>query len=148
MSSARLVLESIRGKLIVSGVLPRNDDYKGQPKVPYASVLRVNELLARGVSQLSRQYPGRASFVDCGAHFVLPAAEGVHRGSNASGRHAATSSPQGTRWSLMDVSGRQQGMQLRSELFETADHLHLTEAGHAVWARCLGSAMRSMEESI
>ena len=120
LACARYLLNHTRGRVLISALLPRNDDYKGQPRVESASIAKVNDRLARDVQAIKETFAGgRVQFVDCSAHLIV------------------REHPADPRWQY----GQDHAM--RPGLF-VSDHLHLSEAGHAVWSRCLGVALASL----
>ena len=119
---AEYLLNATRGRLLVNAILPRGDRRKrgrnkhGRPTPNFlGDIVAVNAALRDTVgTRLTGTFPGRVSFVDCGAPFLVD----------------PTSS-----WTVRDEKQEV----VKRELMP--DRLHPNAAGHMEWARCLEPAL-------
>ena len=134
---ARLLLERTRGKLLVNALLPRGDGRSLLPALcpprcakggkPFKSfmpaVRKVNALLAASTASLAREFPGRVGYVDCGGPFLV---SGAQAGGGGGG----------------EVEEEEVPIELMP------DRLHPNAMGHRLMAKCLGNALRRLDEGI
>ena len=151
VACANYLLNATRGRLLINGLLPRGDRRKrGRRKGRHflEEVATVNAALNRTVVRdLSRTYPSRVRYTDCGRPFYAAEAPGASALAS-SPRRAAAAGLELLKHGAAAIGGTA-AVGERVELVRRdlmPDRLHPNAAGQLLWGRCLVKALNDADE--